>query len=85
MPFRRRPGRESSADCNGKGIAAKPPIRRAAATGLLAFWLSPLPAEAAGPATPVESAAPVEEGRGPAPLETWRESQRRRGAQDKPR
>lgn len=54
-----------------------PPIRRAAATGLLALWLSPLPAEAGGPAAPVEAAA-ADERHPQAPLETWRESQRRR-------
>ncbi|MBX9592892.1 MAG: hypothetical protein K2X46_00910 [Roseomonas sp.] len=54
-----------------------PPIRRAAATGLLALWLSPLPAEAGGPTSPAETAVPASEMRPPAPLESWRESQRR--------
>lgn len=55
-----------------------PPIRRAAATGLLALWLSPLPAEPGGKAAATEAAQPAEESRGPAPLEAWRDSQRRR-------
>ncbi|WP_203070502.1 hypothetical protein [Falsiroseomonas ponticola] len=60
-----------------------PPIRRAAATGLLALWLSPLPAEPGGTTAPTEAALPAGEAGGPAPLEAWRESQRRRpgGAQ----
>lgn len=62
-----------------------PPIHRAAVTGLLALWLSPLPTESGGQAAPVEAVAPAEESRGPAPLEMWRESQRRRAADDKAR
>jgi len=54
-----------------------PPIRRAAATGLLALWLSPLPAEAGGPTAPTEAALPAGESHGQAPLEAWRERQRR--------
>ncbi len=55
-----------------------PPIRRAAATGLLALWLSPLPPEAAGTSAPTEAAQPAGEPRAQALLEAWRDSQRRR-------
>jgi hypothetical protein len=57
-----------------------PPIRRAAATGLLALWLQPLPPAPGSAAAPAESARPAPDAR--APLEAWRESQRRREEED---